>query len=64
MYTRSQTGVIEGYSYGHNGSQRYGMLSDGRFLMLNGVSGSFQNEIVLVQNWFEELNQLAPPDPQ
>jgi Tol biopolymer transport system component len=64
MYTRSQTGIIESYSQSSNSSQRYGLLSDGRFLMLFGPSGSLQNEIVLVQNWFEELKRLAPPYQQ
>ncbi|HAS47780.1 MAG TPA: hypothetical protein DCS33_00515 [Gammaproteobacteria bacterium] len=64
MATRSQTGVVEGYSQSRNAGQRYGLLSDGRFLMSRGPSGTFQNEIVLVQNWFEKLKRLAPPNPQ
>jgi len=64
MFTRSQTGAVDDYSSSNNTGQRYGLLSDGRFLMLNGPSGTLQNEIVLVQNWFEELKRLAPLDPQ
>ena len=60
IYTRSQIGVTESYSTSNNGFLRYGLLADGRFLMLKGPSGSIQNEIVLVQNWFEELRQVAP----
>ena len=47
----------------------YDISPDGRFLMLKqdgGPSGSSEpNEpdLILVQNWFEELKRLAPPDP-
>jgi len=32
--------------------------------MLGGPTSILQNEIALVQNWFEELKRLAPPVPQ
>ena len=43
----------------------YDVASDGRFLMIQPLSdsaGSQDSKIVIVQNWFEEVRQLAPVD--
>jgi len=43
----------------------YDVASDGRFLMIQPLSdsaGGQDSKIVIVQNWFEEVRQLAPVD--
>jgi len=45
-----------------NGSARnWDLAPDGRFLMLRLPAIENDSEIVVVQNWFEELKRLAPP---
>ncbi len=49
----------------------YDIASDGRFLMMKSAgaglepefSESQQTSLVVIENWFEELNRLAPPSP-
>ena len=63
LFTFSQAnenGVIEDYAVGGNGGTFFGVLPDGRFLMARGQSAAIQHEIVLVQNWFTELQAMAP----
>ncbi len=50
---------------GTNRTGRYDVGPDGRFLMTiplegDGISGGQANQIVIVQNWFEELKRLVP----
>jgi Tol biopolymer transport system component len=54
------TGVIEQYVNSGNGGATYDVLPDGRFLMVRGPDQTTTREIVVVQNWFEELKRLAP----
>ena len=46
------------------GSRPYDLAPDGRFLMIRrnqeDTSGGTSPEIVVVQNWFEELKRLVP----
>jgi hypothetical protein len=46
------------------GSRPYDIAPDGRFLIIPTgqaeVAGSMAPEIVVVQNWFEELKRLVP----
>ena len=49
------------------GIRQYHLAPDGRFLMLkdaalNGDVGQAPNQVVLVQNWFEELTRLVPTE--
>ncbi len=54
------TGVTEVYLPGNNGGPDYDILPDGkRFVMIRHTEQSIR-EIVIVQNWFEELQRLAP----
>jgi hypothetical protein len=44
------------------GSPRsWDLAPDGRFLMIKLPSAETSSDIVVVQNWFEELRRLAPP---
>ena len=48
-----------------NGSRQYHVAPDGRFLMLKDVAsespgGELPPQVVLVQNWFEELRERVP----
>lgn len=54
------TGVIEQYSGSGNGGTGYDVLPDGRFLMVRGPDPTSTREIVVVQNWFEEVKRLVP----
>jgi Tol biopolymer transport system component len=53
------TGAQEQYGRSSNGGHRYDVLPDGRFVMIRGADPQGTREIVLVQNWFEELRRLA-----
>jgi Tol biopolymer transport system component len=53
-------GVTEAYRPGDNGGPDYDVLPDGkRFVMIRETAQDIR-EIVIVQNWFEELKRLAP----
>ena len=55
------TGVIEEYAGSGNAGAGYDILPDGkRFVMVRGADPQGAREIVLVQNWFEELKRLVP----
>ena len=46
-------------------SRAWDVAPDGRFLLLKrdtSASAETSREVVLVQNWFEELKRLAPTD--
>ena len=49
------------------GSVTYDVSADGRFLMIKAAEQTEQiNEqttLTVVENWFSELNRLAPPSP-
>jgi eukaryotic-like serine/threonine-protein kinase len=53
-------GAIEQYVVSSNGGVRYDVLPDGRFVMIRRADPAGIREIVVVQNWFEELKRLAP----
>jgi serine/threonine-protein kinase len=54
------TGVVQQYASSVNSGATYDVLPDGRFLMVRGPDPTSTREIVVVQNWFEELKRLAP----
>ena len=54
------TGAIEQYQRSDNFGAGYDVLPDGRFVMVRGADPTAAREIVIVQNWFEELKRLAP----
>ncbi len=55
------TGAIEQYQGSGNSGPGYDILPDGkRFVMIRGADPQGTREIVLVQNWFEELKRLVP----
>jgi serine/threonine-protein kinase len=54
------TGAIEQYARSTNIGAKYDLLPDGRFLMIRGPDPTGTREIVLVQNWFDELGRVAP----
>ncbi len=59
--------VFEGNDYPSVGAGRdYDVSADGqRFLMLKAAGGAEdadQAQIIVVQNWFEELRRLVPTD--
>ncbi len=46
---------------GANGNPNYDVGNDGRFLMVTQDNATVASpEIILVQNWFEELQRLVP----
>lgn len=53
-------GAIEQYQGSGNFGAGYDVLPDGRFVMVRGADPTATREIVIVQNWFEELKRLAP----
>jgi Tol biopolymer transport system component len=53
-------GVIEQYAGSSNGGPGYDVLPDGHFVMIRRADPTGIREIVVVQNWFEELKRLAP----
>jgi Tol biopolymer transport system component/predicted Ser/Thr protein kinase len=55
----SPTGEVERYAGSVNFGPNYDVLPDGRFLMHRGPDASGARELILVQNWFEELKRLA-----
>jgi len=60
--------LFEGGGYMHNFSPSYDVSPDGqRFLMLRDAEQTDQEaentQLIVVENWFEELNRLAPPSP-
>ncbi|MEQ1760599.1 MAG: protein kinase [Vicinamibacterales bacterium] len=54
------TGVVEQYARGGNGGAGYDVLPDGRFVMNRRPDPTGTREIVVVQNFFEELKRLVP----
>lgn len=61
MRVPTPAGIIEQYAASTNWGPRYDVFPDGRLVMLRGTDPQGTREIVLVQNFFEEVNRLAPP---
>jgi hypothetical protein len=57
---RGPSGDIEQYAGGANWGPGYDVMPDGRFLVLRGPDPQGAREIVLVQQWFDELRRIAP----
>ena len=55
----SATVVFEG-SYLGGTSRHYDLAPDGRFLMIKGDETSTSDQIIVVQNWLDELAQRVP----
>ena len=53
-------GTFEEYGGGSNVGAEYDVFPDGRFVMVKGPDPQGTREIVLVQNFFEEVKRLAP----
>lgn len=61
MRVAGPTGVIEQYNEGGNIGAGYDVFPDGqRFLVVRGADPQGTREIVIVQNFFEEVKRLAP----
>jgi len=56
----SPSGLLEVYRRSNNFGPRFDIAPDGRFLVARGADPENTREIVVVQNWFEELNRIAP----
>ena len=61
MRVPTPAGIIEQYAASNNWGPRYDVFPDGRLVMLRGADPQGAREIVLVQNFFEEVKRLAPP---
>ena len=56
-----QMGTLERYGVSMNAGASYDILPDGQqFVMSRGPDLAALREIILVQNFFEELKQLVP----
>ncbi len=53
-------GTFEQYVSANNVGAEYDVFPDGRFVMVKGPDPQGTREIVLVQNFFEEVKRLAP----
>ena len=63
MLTLGTATVVFEETYFQRGSRRYDLAPDGRFLMIKELGGATAlPQIVVVQNWFEELKRLVPVD--
>ena len=61
MRVAGPTGAIEQYEAGSNVGAGYDIFPDGqRFVMVRGADPQGTREIVVVQNFFEEVKRLAP----
>lgn len=61
MTVPGPAGIVLQYGGAGNAWRDYDVLPDGRFVMIRNTFSSADNrEIVLVQNWLEEVNRLAP----
>jgi hypothetical protein len=62
MRVPAATGVVEQYAFSNNRGPRFDVFPDAkRFVMIRGADLQRTREIVLVQNFFEEVKRLAPP---
>ena len=53
---------VTAYSVGGNFGPGYDVTPDGQRFIILKRSEKPEVELVIVQNWFEELKRLAPPD--
>jgi serine/threonine-protein kinase len=61
MRVPGPTGTVEQYANSNNSGAAYDIFPDGkRFVMVRRADPRGTREIVLVQNWFEELKRLVP----
>jgi len=61
MRVAGPTGITEQYDAGNNVGAGYDIFPDGqRFVMVRGADPQGTREIVVVQNFFEEVKRLAP----
>ena len=61
MRTPGPTGAVEQYANSANSGVRYDIFPDGqRFVMIRQADSQGTREIVLVQNWLEEVKRIAP----
>jgi serine/threonine-protein kinase len=58
--TLGPSGVAAEYMRSSNIGANYDVFPDGRFLVIRGPDSQGVREIVLVENWFEELKRLVP----
>jgi hypothetical protein len=61
MRVVAETGVIGQYANSSNFGPRRDVFPDGSFLMLRGADRQATREIVVVQNFFQEVMRLASP---
>jgi hypothetical protein len=53
--------LFEGhFFFGVDAGRAYAVAPDGRFLMIRGELPGHASELVVVQNWFAEIERLAP----
>jgi serine/threonine-protein kinase len=57
---RTETGASVQYAGSNNGGPGYDVFPDGQFVVVRTPDPRDAREIVIVQNWFEELGRLAP----
>jgi hypothetical protein len=57
MRVPTPSGTIEQYAKSNVWGPQYDVFPDGKFLMVKGADVQGAREIVLVQNWFEELKR-------
>jgi hypothetical protein len=60
LRTRSPSGAPEQYSTSGNFGRSYDVVPDGRFVMIRRADQSGAREIVLIQNFVEELKGARP----
>jgi hypothetical protein len=58
-YARTEAGAAALYLAGSNGGPGYDVFPDGQFAVVRTPDPRDAREIVVVQNWFDELNRLA-----
>ena len=60
LFQLSQSGWLD-----ETGSREYDTTNDGRFVMVRteGRSGGPVEELIVVQNWVEELRKRVPLEP-
>jgi hypothetical protein len=59
MRIAGSNGIVQQYSGPNNAGPGYDVLPGGGFVMVRGVDTLGAREIVLVQNFFEEVSRLA-----
>ena len=53
--------LFEGhYAYSIDAGHAYAIAPDGRFLMIKAELPGIASELIVVKNWFAEIERLAP----